>query len=272
MLTTSMKKNLKRAIDLLLKRRGLRVIKQYEFDHLEIKYKELISETQDFFKEFIFQDLKYIDSRLNFLSKLYGTEVPEAFYIIYFLQKTAMISGDVCEFGIANGATSALIANEILKSKKDLWLFDSFQGLSKPGKKDILLDDIFKLGFMERYQNSMCYSVDEVKHRLSLVNFPQSRTKIVEGFIENTIKGRLLPKKISFVFIDFDLYQPTRVALLYINRVIVKGGVIIIDDYNFFSKGAKTAVDEFYKAHKTDYKRTMPAKFAGYFIILERIR
>jgi hypothetical protein len=34
--------------------------------------------------------------------------------------------------GIAQCATSALIANEISSSKKNLWLFDSFKGLPKP--------------------------------------------------------------------------------------------------------------------------------------------
>ncbi len=75
--------------------------------------------------------------------------------MVLHLNRALGLDGDVCEFGVAQGATSALIANEIRGTEKDLWLFDSFEGLPKPTDHDILIDDIFNLGSIDRYQGTM---------------------------------------------------------------------------------------------------------------------
>ena len=50
-------------------------------------------------------------------------------------------------------------------------------------------------------------------------------------------------------YVDFDFYSPISVALRFLNKRLVTGGVIVVDDYGFFSSGAKTAVDEFLKEY-----------------------
>ena len=47
--------------------------------------------------------------------------------------------------------------------------------------------------------------------------------------------------------IDFDFYLPTKDVLNVIENKLVKNSSIIIDDYDFFSTGVKTAVDEWLK-------------------------
>ena len=66
----------------------------------------------------------------------------------------------MCEFGVAEGETSAVIANEIAESKKSFHLFDSFEGLPKPTAKDKLKDDLFSLGSIEAYAGTMASSED----------------------------------------------------------------------------------------------------------------
>ncbi len=249
---------------------GLSIIRNYEREYVREKYLDLITELQSFFKEKIFKDFPIDKKRTKLFAQLYGTQVSEAFYIIYYLNKTLQLKGDVCEFGCANGATSALLAHEIKKTNKNLWLFDSFQGLSKPAKEDRLINDIFHLGSMNKYEGSMKYSVGEVKSRLRAIAFPERRTKIVSGFIEQTITQKELPAKISFAFVDFDLYTPIKTALKYIDVHLVKRGVVIIDDYNFFSLGAKKAVDEFYTTYRNKYNLFFPHKSAGHFCILQK--
>ena len=211
------------------------------------------------------------EGRSELLAKLLGTQLSEAVYIINYLHQCLKLPGDVCEFGIAQGATSALLANEIRDTDKLLWLFDSFEGLPKPTEKDALIHDIFGLGTIEKYQGTMAYGVNEVMERLGAISYPPSRVKIVPGFIENTISGAELPARVCFAYVDFDFYEPILIALDYLHEHLCKGGCVVVDDYGFFSSGAGTAVDEFLTTHPSQYDFVLPDKSAGHFAILSKI-
>ena len=230
-----------------------------------------INEINSLYNEFVFNNnKKYDEIQISLLKNLIGTGFGEGLYLLDSLQKSLLIEGDICEFGVAQGATSALIANELKNTNKNLWLFDSFEGLPKPTEKDSLINDIFNLGSMEAYKGTMACPVDMVKSRLSDINFPPERTKIIPGFIEKTIFDQNLPKKVCFAFIDFDFYEPILIALNYLDRVLQPRGSIIIDDYNFFSEGVKIAVDEFYHANQDKYEIQFPIKSAGFFCLLRK--
>jgi O-methyltransferase len=214
--------------------------------------------------------------RAEIASRLLGTPPSEAFFIIEAIAKTNLIEGAVCEFGVAQGETSALIANEIRKSNKIFHLFDSFEGLPKPTVKDKLKDDIFKLGSMEAYEGTMNCNERLVTQRLKDISFDSKRYVIHKGFIEKIIhEDRLLPEKVSFAYIDFDFYEPILVTLNYLHEIIPNGGIFIVDDYNFFSTGVKTAVDEFINdKNKVEkyYDVEVPDKTFGHFAILNKIK
>lgn len=266
-----MKKKFKKIANLLLNKLDLEIIRKYEMNFLLGKYKDLIKEHEELFIECIFKDFPKNKERHNLMINLNGTQISEAIYIIYYLHKSLRLNGDICEFGIANGRTSALLANEIKPTNKKLWLFDSFQGLSKPTKEDILINDMFKLGNMNKYKGQMNYPVSDVLEQLKKISFPKNRIKIVPGFINDVIKNcKKLPKEICFAYVDFDLYKPTLTALNFLNEHLIKKGHIIIDDYNYFSKGVKTAVDEFLKDNINNYDVVLPNKFAGNFCILQK--
>jgi len=266
-----MKKKLRFLLNKVLNTFGIQTIRIYELTYITEKHQEAVRELVDLLREILFINLKPDVKRNELLTQLYGTSVGEAMYILYYLNKTFEIEGDICEFGIANGSTSTLIANEIQKNtSKHLWLFDSFQGLSKPTAEDILIDDIFNLGSMQMYESTMSYSDSYVRAKIKKINFPQKRTHIIPGFIEDTI-GKKLPNRASFAYIDFDLYNPTKVTLEHLDKIMSKGGYIVVDDYNYFSKGVKIAVDEFIKKNKNDYKLILPRKFTGKFCIINKL-
>ena len=238
----------------------------------DTKYLAIIKELEGVYKEFLFEDLPTNDEhRIHLMSKLEGTEPSEALYLLNYLYKSLELEGDVCEFGVANGATSALIAHEIKRTDKCIWLFDSFKGLPAPSKKDILINDIYGLGSIEAYEGRMACPVESVSAKLNDINFPQSRTKIIPGFIDETISGSNLPKKVCFAYVDFDFYEPICTALNFLDTVLSANGFILVDDYGFFSAGAKDAVDEFVDAKKGDYQTYLPIKSAGRFCILKRL-
>ena len=58
------------------------------------------------------------------------------------------------------------------------------------------------------------------------------------------MKILFLPDKIAVLRLDTDWYESTMHEMVYLYPILVKGGVIIIDDYGHW-KGCKKAVDEY---------------------------
>lgn len=232
----------------------------------------LVSQIEQLYREVVFKDFPAYDlERIKVVSRLLGTGVGEAAYICYYLHQSLKIEGDVCEFGVAQGRTSALLGQEIIKTDKKLWLFDSFKGLPQPSAKDELKDDIFHLGAIEKYKGKMCCGISMVKGELKRISFPEYRAMIVPGFIEETIKSSQLSAKVCFAYIDFDFYEPITVALSFLDKTLQKGGFAIVDDYDFFSSGSKKAVDEFLVSRADRYVLSLPLEAAGKFCIIERV-
>jgi O-methyltransferase len=240
-------------------------------DHIPAKlYLDLIDEVQGYYSAFVSPNYHTSPERTKLLCKLLGTNISEALYIIDCLRVSAHLEGDICEFGVAQGATSALLAYEIASSTKNLWLFDSFQGLPKPTEKDVLINDISNVGSIEAYEGDMAVPVEEVQKRLREIRFPPARVKIVPGFIEETLRSSDLPNKVSFAYVDLDFYNPISVALRFLDQVLVSDGFIVVDDYGFFSAGAKAAVDEFIGTRGNRYAMLDTPKFAGHFAVLRK--
>ena len=213
--------------------------------------------------------------RPQLLARLLGTPPAEAYFIVQALAKCKDIRGDVCEFGVAQGETSALIANEIAQSSnKILHLFDSFEGLPKPSGKDVLKDDIFSLGSMGAYAGTMSCREEMVRVRLKAISYPSNRYIIHKGFIEELLHtDQNLPKEVCFAYVDFDFYEPIRLTLDFLHRITPSGAIIIVDDYDFFSTGSKTAVDEFIEENGSSdisYECFVPNTRYGYFAVLTK--
>jgi hypothetical protein len=96
------------------------------------------------------------------------------------------------------------------------------------------------------------------------------RVKVVPGFIEKTAKYANLPKEVCFAYVDFDLYEPVRIALELLDSRLPIGGVVIVDDYGFFSEGAQAAVDEFVEARERRYTKDPSPEWASRFCVLRR--
>ena len=230
------------------------------------------AEIEELYRRFVFPDLPTNERRASFMYELIGTSAGEGIYIVANLHKAMQkVPGDICEFGVAQGATSCLLANEIMSIDRKLWLFDSFEGLPEPTVEDRLIDDIFNLGSMSRYKGTMATPETEVLSRLASIDFPKSRTKVKKGWVKDVIKSGELPAQVSFAYVDFDFYDPIKDALEFLDGRMPVGGVIVVDDYGFFSEGAQLAVDRFMEATKGRYKFELPLPFAGHFCTLSKV-
>ena len=91
----------------------------------------------------------------------------------------------------------------------------------------------------------MSHSETKVVNELEYIKFDKQKININKGYFNKAnINNFNFPKSVSFAYVDFDFYQPTIDVLNILEKILVKDVVIIVDDYDFFSKGAKTAVDE----------------------------
>mgnify|MGYP006165501905 FL=1 len=123
--------------------------------------------------------------------------------------------------------------------------------MPKPTLKD---KDIQKKLFLENYEdlNKRYYSQKKfnllkVKRNLRSNKVNLRNVKLIQGKVEETLfKKENLPNKISLLRLDTDWFESTNVSLNQLYPKLVKGGVLIIDDYGWNS-GCKKAVDNFFK-------------------------
>ena len=236
----------------------------------QIHVRDMI-EIEELYRTFVFPNLPRKPGREILLADLIGTTVSEAIYILESLHAGLQVPGDICEFGVAQGATSKLLASEIMGTSRELYLFDSFEGLPAPSAEDVLIDDIFKLGSMDRYEGAMMSPESEVLGRLKSIGFPSQRTHIMKGWVEDTLGREDIPKSVAFAYVDFDFYGPIKTALEYLDGVMPVGGRIVVDDYGFFSEGAQKAVDDFVHTRGGRFEMQLPLSFAGKFAVLTRV-
>ena len=73
----------------------------------------------------------------------------------------------------------------------------------------------------------------------------ECQIELIEGWIPACFGG-YENKQFAFADIDVDLYQATYDSLAFIYERMVKGGIILFDDYGFvMCAGARKAVDDF---------------------------
>jgi hypothetical protein len=156
-------------------------------------------------------------------------------YRRYFLSQAVRIAdqriadGVNVEIGSYLGFGSRIM---LRNSTKDLVVVDSFEGLSTPNEYD---GNYWKPGDL---------SVSDLQFRKNISEF-SSRVKIHKGWIPKVFESIAIDK-ISFIYIDVDLYEPTKSALNWAVRYLDQKAFILCDDYGFKTcPGVKRACDEF---------------------------
>lgn len=166
----------------------------------------------------------------------------------------AGIPGDFVECGVWRGGQSMLMAHTLIglnQTNRDLWLYDTFAGMSKLTEQDISLttgksaqlwwEEGKKAGY-----NDWCYApLEEVQKNLGATGYPKDRMHFVKGKVEETIP-QTRPEKISILRLDTDFYESTYHELKHLFPLLEKGGVLVIDDYGSW-KGAREAVDQYFQ-------------------------
>jgi O-methyltransferase len=188
--------------------------------------------------------------------------------IAYSSEETVMFSyeqavkykdspGVYVECGVATGAQ--VIAMAAGAPDKIIYAFDSFEGIPLPSNKDDQMPGIRHLNDDERKElpnpgEQVLVSSGATVHSLEvfLDNLENALGEVknvcaVPGWFEETVQN--FDEPISILRLDGDLYNSTYVCLKYLYPKVIKGGLIVVDDWGL--PGCRQAVYDYLEGEPT---------------------
>lgn len=158
------------------------------------------------------------------------------------------ISGDIVECGVWRGGN--IILARKLCPDRDCWLYDTFNGMTEPGRFDRKPHGPLALHKYKRKAGEpwMAASLSEVKKAFfDTGTFDETRLNFMVGPVERTLVQYSPPREIALLRLDTDWYSSTKIELEKLYPNLVSGGILIVDDYGHWL-GARKAVDDYFGA------------------------
>ena len=139
------------------------------------------------------------------------------FFTIYtILQQLKNINADILDLGCMRGGVGMMMSKINLNG--NTYLIDTFSGFKeeeKYHKKDIF---VFT-------------SISEIEKNIKKLNL--KKVYILKQKFPNTSKLKNI-KKLKLCHIDVNTYRSTKKSYNYVKKKLIKGGIIIFDDYGIF--------------------------------------
>jgi len=194
---------------------------------MKSKSKDLFLANRDEFSKSVgFENLyEYIDQ-----FALYAGEhtIGNKIFTYELLKETSKIPGNIVEFGCWKGSNLMFLAKmkSLLEphSPKRIIGFDNFCGL--PKSIDIDGD------YASEQAGNYCGDEDVLRAAIKLFDY-ENTVELVVGDATETIPKYMDMNRdlvLSFAYIDFDLYEPCKIALGMIESSLSVGGIIVFDE------------------------------------------
>ncbi len=189
------------------------------------------------------------------------------------------VPGAFAECGVwRGGSVLAMIGalQDLGVDNRDIYLFDTFDGMSEPTERDVSPIDPPALQTWHRARrggarawselfDKRIFSESSVRATLRSTGYPVERLHFVRGPVEETLPSKA-PRSLSLLRLDTDWYESTRHELEHLYPLLRDGGVLIIDDYGHWD-GCRQAVDEYFREqaaplllHRIDYTGRIAVK------------
>lgn len=180
----------------------------------------------------IHDDDRFLDLFMDVYGKgkaLLGIRELQNIYCL--VQAVEHVYGDIAEVGVYKGGSARIICE--VKGKKDLHLFDTFEGMPPVNRTvDLHKEGEFADTSLENVKEYLAGFPGVYFHKGL---FPGTAARITESGI-----------RFSFVNLDVDIYQSTLDGLKLFYPILSGGGILISHDYrNRKCPGVKRAFDEF---------------------------
>jgi hypothetical protein len=146
---------------------------------------------------------------------------------------------NVVEVGVYRGGTTAFLARSLLALGLDgggsaVFACDTFSGHSEEDVGDNHQDGAHYSG---KFSDTSVEAVTELLSQFPFAN-------VLHGRVEDVCDR--FPENVGLVHLDTDLYSPTLFGLEFFYDRLVRGGAIVVDDYNTRTcPGVLQAVEEF---------------------------
>lgn len=158
------------------------------------------------------------------------------------------VPGSIVECGVWKGGSMMTVAKTLLEleTERDLYLFDTFEGMPPPTAVDVDLYGVQADVLLKTNPITPAIApFEEVCRNMYSTGYNPARINLVRGKVEDTLP-RAAPREIALLRLDTDWYQSTLHELVHLYPRLIKGGILIIDDYGHFV-GSKKAVDEYFQ-------------------------
>jgi len=165
------------------------------------------------------------------------------------------IPGSVVECGVWRGGMMVAAAKTLLSlgdAGRELYLFDTFAGMTPPTKADV---DFAGKDALSQFREASkapdgvvdwCYaSLEDVRANMYSTGYPKDKIHFIKGKVEETLPGAA-PQSISVLRLDTDWYESSKHEMVHLFPRLQPGGVLILDDYGYWL-GSRKAIDEYFK-------------------------
>jgi O-methyltransferase len=168
------------------------------------------------------------------------------------------IDGAFVECGVWRGGSVLAMIRALQHlgvADRDLYLFDTFEGMTPPTEKDT---SPFDAPALETWRSSKkagtvpwrwafdpdVFNLESVRSLVLATGYPAERIHFVQGRVEDTIP-RAAPESIAVLRLDTDWYDSTWHELVHLYPRLPPGGVLLVDDYGHWD-GCRAAVDRYF--------------------------
>ncbi len=170
------------------------------------------------------------------------------------------LPGAFAECGVWRGGsvlTMILTLQELGVSNRDIYLYDTFEGMTAPGTEDVSDYDPPALATWDGARQAgkqawdflfraEVFNEQQVRELLLATGYPAQHLHFVKGPVEQTLPGTMADA-LCLLRLDTDWYESTLHELVHLYPRLVQNGVLIVDDYGHW-RGCRQAVDEYFSA------------------------
>lgn len=156
------------------------------------------------------------------------------------------VDGDVVELGCYEGTTSLFLQRMLRGNNKELYVYDSFEGLPPKDQHDSSpAGEHFKAGELSVSKSQFIKNFKQAGLPLPVIR---------KGWFEQ-LSDNDAPGKIAFAFLDGDFYTSTICSLKLVWPHLTDNATVVIDDYQTEAlPGVAKAVKEWSQNHSFDLR------------------